>query len=106
MNTPTTLPLFFTLKMPAGTHLMSYSDLAEGDAPMGIPSGHHTSLPIQIPVLSLPHHLAGTEDTAGILVRSDLMLVCNCVPDSMWMQVFYVNRSPWEGVSFLEQNWG
>lgn len=55
---------------------MSYSDLAEGDAPMGI---HHTSLPIQIPVLSLPHHLAGTEDTAGILVRSDLVLVCNSV---------------------------
>lgn len=26
-----------------------------------------------------------------------------CVSDSMWMEVFWVSRSPWEGVSFLER---
>lgn len=71
-----TAPLLHS-KMRAGTHLMSYSDLAEGDAHVVIPSGHHTNLLIQIPVLSLSHHLAGTEDTEGILLRSDLVLVCN-----------------------------
>lgn len=28
-----------------------------------------------------------------------------CVSDSMGMEVFWVSRSPWEGVSFLEQGW-
>lgn len=82
---------------------MSYSDLAEGDAHVGILSGPHTSLPTQIPVLSLSHHLAGTEDTPEIRSGVGVQL---CVPDSLWMEVLCVNRSPWEGVSFLEQNWG
>lgn len=56
-------------------------------------SGDTTSvLPIDIPVLSPPHPLAGT--VVLWMIRWDLVLVCNSISDSMGMEVFWVSGSP------------
>lgn len=101
---PPALPLSSSPQDLSRHTLLSFSDMAEGDALLReSPLSRHTH-PSNFDSSLLPTPpLAGTERQCLPVIRSGIGVQL-CVSDSMWMEVFCVSRSLWKGVSFLEQN--